>query len=80
MVAALDSSCEKASAVNAIGLLLSTSNLQLAATETLLANLQAVPRLCKLLPPDIPGWTGDEEDEVQGKSLCFHAASCPALP
>ena len=81
MVAALDSSGTLAA--KAIDMLLSQSNEQLEATETVLVNLQAVPRLCKLLPPDIPGWTGDEEDEVQGKSLRSNLHSgvpCPALP
>ena len=84
MVAALDWS--KASAVKAIDTLLSKSNLpseQLEATETVLLSLQAVPRLCNLLPPDIPGWDEDEEDEVQGKSPCSIVQSglpCPALP
>ena len=84
MVAALDWS--KVSALKAIGMLLSKSNLlseQLKAAETVLVNLQAVPRLCKLLPPDIPGWTGDEEEEVQGKSPCSMLHSgvpCPAQP
>ena len=79
LVAALDS--PEAPAVKAIDMLLSQSNLpskHIEAIETVLVNLQAVPRLCKLLPPAIPGWTGDE-DKVQGKSPCFHALSCPAL-
>ena len=83
VLAALDS---KAPAVKAIGMLMLESSLpseQLKATETVLVNLQAVPRLCKLLPPNIPGWDGEEEDEVQSKSPCSIVHSgvpCPALP
>ena len=81
MVAALDSS--KALAVKAIDMLLSLSNLpseQLEATETVLVNLQAVPRLCNLLLPNIPGWVEDDEDGKSPCSMLPAALPCPALP
>ncbi|DBA75482.1 TPA: hypothetical protein ACH3X1_010733 [Trebouxia sp. C0004] len=38
---------------------------QVEAAESVLVSLQAVPRLCNLLPPDLPGWIGDEKQDVQ---------------
>ncbi|KAL0021777.1 hypothetical protein WJX79_009116 [Trebouxia sp. C0005] len=38
---------------------------QVEAAESMLVSLQAVPRLCNMLAPDIPGWTGDEKEDVQ---------------
>jgi len=52
---------------------------QVEAAESVLVSLQAVPRLCNLLPPDIPGWTGDEK-QGEATALLSHALPCPALP
>ena len=80
LVAALDSS--KALAVKAIDMLLSQSNSpnkQFEATETVLVNLQAVPRLCNLLLPNIPGWVGDDEHGKSPCSMLPAALPCPVL-
>ena len=52
---------------------------QVEAAESVLVSLQAVPRLCNMLAPDIPGWTGDEK-EGEANVLLSHALPCPALP
>ena len=52
---------------------------QVEAAESVLVSLQAVPRLCNMLAPDIPGWTGDEKDG-EANVLLSHALPCPALP
>ena len=52
---------------------------QVEAAESVLVSLQAVPRLCNMLAPDIPGWTGDEK-EGEANFLLSHALPCPALP
>ena len=86
LVAALDSLRTPAiNAIKAMDRLLLHHELpseQVEAVESVLIKLQAVPRLCKLLPPDIPGWTGDGEDEVQGRAPCSMLPGglpCPAL-
>ena len=51
---------------------------QVEAAEAMLVSLQAVPRLCNMLAPDIPGWTGDEK-EGEANALLSYALPCPAL-
>ena len=56
---------------------------QVEAAESMLVSLQAVPRLCNMLAPDIPGWTGDEkegEPTLPCPTLPCPAVLCPAPP
>ena len=52
---------------------------QVEAAEAMLVSLQAVPRLCNMLAPDIPGWTGDEK-EGEANALLSYALPCPVPP
>ncbi len=74
----------KASAMKAFGffhtlLLDQMPREQVEAAESVLVSLQAVPRLCNMLAPDIPGWTGDEK-EGEAPALLSSTLPCPALP
>ncbi len=73
LVAALDA--DRAAAMKAFGVLgrlVARTELpaeQVESVEATLVRMQAVPRLCNLLRPDIPGWTGEEKTETQGEWL-----------
>lgn len=70
MVAALGSDRANAlSAFSVLSRLLSRHELpseQVKSAQAMMVSMQAVPRLCNLLTPDIPGWTGDEKKESKG--------------